>query len=92
MGVLKDDLQCNIIKESFFTDLCLIHYTYYIIMLGEEFTGKSCYANFFKLKNKVMLSEFHVKWIHVRRGLPVYYTLTQQKNNVFLVKCKKKLF
>ena len=41
-------------------------------MLGEEFTGKSCYANFFKLKNNVMLSEFHVNRIHVRRGLPVH--------------------
>ena len=40
-------------------------------MLGKEFTGKSCYANFFKLKNKIMLGEFHVSQIHVRRGLSV---------------------
>ena len=33
----------------------------------EEFTGKSSYANFFKLKHKIMLGKFHV-----RRGLPVY--------------------
>ena len=36
-------------------------------MLGEEFTGKSCYVNFFKLKNKIMLGESHVSQIHVRR-------------------------
>ena len=32
-------------------------------MLGEECTGngKSCYANFFKSKNKIMLGEFHVR-------------------------------
>ena len=38
-----------------------IHYkTLSIIMLSEEFRGKSCYAIFFKLKNKIMLGEFHV--------------------------------
>ena len=42
-----------------------------IIMLGEEFRGKSCYANFFKLKNNIMLGEFHVSRGHVRRGLGV---------------------
>ena len=26
-------------------------------MLGEEFTEKSCYVNFFRLKNKIMLGE-----------------------------------
>ena len=40
-------------------------------MLGEEFRGKSCYANFFKLKNNIMLGEFHVSRSHVRRGLGV---------------------
>ena len=40
-------------------------------MLGEEFRGKSCYANFFKLKNNIMLGEFHVSRGHVRQGLGV---------------------
>ena len=42
-------------------------------MLGEEFTGKSYYTIFFKLKNKTTLGEFHVSQIHVRRGLPVKF-------------------
>ena len=47
---------------NYTTDSTLkIHYkTLSIIMLGEEFRGKSCYAIFFKLKNKIMLGEFHV--------------------------------
>ena len=40
-----------------------------IILLDEELTRKSCYANFLKLKYKVMLGEFQVSRIHVRRGL-----------------------
>ena len=43
----------------------------YSVMLDEEFRGKSCYANFFKLKNNIMLGEFHVSRGHVRRGLGV---------------------
>ena len=39
----------------------------------EEFTEKSCCANFFKLKNKIMLGEYHVSRGHVMRELPVYY-------------------
>ena len=49
-------------------------------MLGKEFTGKSCYANFFKLKNKIMLGEFHVSRIHVRQGLPVVPFFCNFKN------------
>ena len=37
----------------------------------QEFIGKSCYANFYKLKHKIMLGEFHVSRGYVMRGLPV---------------------
>ena len=51
-------------------------------MLGKEFIGKSCYANFFKLKNKIMLGEFHVSRIHVRQGLRLVVTSYEVNSNI----------
>ena len=52
-------------------------------MLGEEFTGKSCYENFFKLKNKIMLGEFHVSRIHVCEDY-LYFEIEALLRKIFL--------